>query len=359
MLTPSDRKEPDPTTISCRARVLRSGVPARATIVFGHEMPGSGLIAEAQSAALPNGLISKSRGERDHESSLDDPRLSGCWRCPGPRDPAGRRAEFQLELPLPSAGKLPRWRGFNLLEMFHHGNDGPFHEEDFELISELGFNFVRLPLDYRCWTDPADWTKIRDEVLDRLTQAVEFGQKHGVHVQLNFHRAPGYTVARPAEARSLWNDAKAQEVCARHWGHFARRFQGVSNTQVSFNLFNEPSNVDGHTYRTVVERMIRAIREQDRDRLIVCDGRDWGKTPPVELAGLGVAAATRGYEPFHLTHYRASWVQGSDRWPKPSYPLHDQGTTWDRQLLKKRAHRPLERAGELWRRRDGRRIRRL
>jgi endoglucanase len=242
-------------------------------------------------------------------------------------------AEPQAALPEASPPKLPRWRGFNLLEMFFAGDDGPFREQDFAAIAELGFNFVRLPLDYRCWTDPHDWTKLREDILKRLDQAVEFGRKHRIHVQLNFHRAPGYTVAQPPESKSLWKDAEAQAVCALHWGQFARRFQGVPDRQLSFNLFNEPANLEGDTYRKVVERMLNAIREHDPNRLVICDGRSWGNTPPVELAGLGVAAATRGYEPFHLTHYKASWVKGANKWPVPTYPLRERGRVWDRSRL--------------------------
>jgi endoglucanase len=70
--------------------------------------------------------------------------------------------------------------------------------------------------------------------------------------------------------------------------------------------------------------------------LIVCDGRDYGKTPPVELLGLKVATATRGYEPFRLTHYQASWVDGADRWPEPTYPLPSGNVTWDRATMRER-----------------------
>lgn len=103
--------------------------------------------------------------------------------------------------PEPSPAKLPRWRGFNLLEMFQVHQARRFREPDFAAMAELGFDFVRLPLDYRCWTDPRDWTKFREESLRWIDQAVAFGQKYGVHVQLNFHRAPGYTVARPPEPK--------------------------------------------------------------------------------------------------------------------------------------------------------------
>ena len=67
--------------------------------------------------------------------------------------------------------------------------------------------------------------------------------------------------------------------------------------------------------------MVEAIHKEDPNRLVVADGRDYGNKPPTELVGLGVASATRGYAPFHLTHYKANWVEGSDRWPKPTYPL--------------------------------------
>ena len=76
---------------------------------------------------------------------------------------------------------------------------------------------------------------------------------------------------------------------------FARRYRGIPSRELSFNLFNEPARVGPEAHRQVVERMVEAIREHDADRLIVCDGRDWGTTPPTELVGLGVAAATRGY----------------------------------------------------------------
>ncbi|MBT7098878.1 twin-arginine translocation signal domain-containing protein, partial [Candidatus Poribacteria bacterium] len=45
-----------------------------------------------------------------------------------------------------NASKLPRWRGFNLLEKFTHWENKPFVESDFLMMKEWGFDFVRLPL---------------------------------------------------------------------------------------------------------------------------------------------------------------------------------------------------------------------
>jgi endoglucanase len=225
-------------------------------------------------------------------------------------------------LPDATPKHLPRWRGFNLLDKFMVDQQKPFQERDFADIAELGFDFVRLPLDYRCWTAPDNLKSLKEPILKEIDQAVELGRKHGIHVQINFHRAPGFTVAKPAEARSLWTDPEIQGVCAHHWASFATRYQGVPNNLVSFNPLNEPDDkvkVDEH--RAVIERIAAAIRAKDPRRLIVCDGRAWATAPPTELIGLDVAASLHDYNPMPLTHYKASWVNWDESWPEPVWPL--------------------------------------
>jgi endoglucanase len=241
----------------------------------------------------------------------------------------------------PTAERLPRWRGFNLLEKFTAERNRPFVERDFAWMAEWGFDFARLPLSYRCWSDPADWRQLREPALKEIDQAVEFGRRYRVHVNLNFHRAPGYCVNPPAEPADLWTDDKALDACAVHWGHFAERYKGVPNDRLSFDLVNEPARVGEAAYVRVVRRLVAAIRERDPGRLIVADGLEYGRNPVHGLADLKVAQSTRGYDPFQLSHYRASWVQGSDRWPVPTWPYTEpSGQRWDRDTLKRRRIEP-------------------
>src|SRR6185436_12294998 len=114
---------------------------------------------------------------------------------------------------------------------------------------------------------PSDWLKLREGELKHIDQAVEFGRKHGVHVNLNFHRAPGYCVNPPKEPLDLWSDEKALDACAFHWAQFAKRYKGVPNSQVSFDLLNEPSDIAEATYGRVVKRLVEAIRAEDPQRL--------------------------------------------------------------------------------------------
>lgn len=219
-----------------------------------------------------------------------------------------------------SPESLPRWRGFNLLEKFNQGNNQPFREDDFRMIHELGFNFVRLPMDYRCWIVDGDWTKFDERVLGEIDQAVAYGEKWGVHVHLAFHRIPGYTVANPKEATSLWTDVETQRVAALHWRTFAKRYAGIPNERVSFNLMNEPAGVEPEAYLAVVRQLVDAIRAEDPNRLIVSDGLQWGGQPLTELKAMRVAQATRGYAPMEISHYQASWVNG-ERFALPTWPL--------------------------------------
>jgi endoglucanase len=94
------------------------------------------------------------------------------------------------ELKPASASRLPRWRGFNLLEKFTYNKSGnpAFRESDFALMQDWGFDFARLPMSYLCWTEPNDWLKLRESELKQIDQTVELGRKYGVHVNLNFHR---------------------------------------------------------------------------------------------------------------------------------------------------------------------------
>ena len=236
-------------------------------------------------------------------------------------------------LPEPTAAKLPRWKGFNLLEKFNAANDRPFLESDFALMAEWGFNFARLPLSYLCWSSPDHWLEMNQAALKEIDQAVEYGRQYGIHVNINLHRAPGYCVNPPAEPRSIWKDADALDACCTHWAMFAQRYKGISNRQVSFDLLNEPPVIEDALYLPVLKALTGAIRQVDPTRLIIADGSEYGRKPLNGFADLRVGGSTRGYDPFQLTHWKAEWAENSDTWPVPTWPYRDSTGRWDKERL--------------------------
>jgi len=227
-----------------------------------------------------------------------------------------------------------RWRGFNLLEKFNPNNNQPFRESDFAMISDWGFNFVRLPLSYWCWSEPGKWFQMDEQVLNQIDQAVDYGGKYGVHVNLNMHRIPGYCVNPPDEPSSLWEDDAALEGAVYQWKTFAERYKGISSNRLSFDLINEPANVSEKKYSKVIQSLVDAIRAADPERKIIIDGLRYGREPVPTVTDLNVGQSTRGYDPMRVSHYQASWINGSDQWPEPDWPLHlDNGEVWDKQRL--------------------------
>ena len=234
--------------------------------------------------------------------------------------PLARAADPWLPV---SASKLPRWRGFNLLEKFTLQGNRRYDAWDFDFVAAHGFNFVRFPMDYRIWTTEAG--DLREEALTEIDDGVAMAHARGIHVALCLHRAPGYCINPPNEPLDLWGDGPdsdhARQLFAAQWRMFAKRYKGIPSSKLSFNLVNEPPTVTGAQYVRVATAAVEAIRQEDPDRLVFADGRGGGHDPTPELAPLKIAQGARGYQPFQLSHYRAGWVAGSDAWPEPTWPL--------------------------------------
>lgn len=236
---------------------------------------------------------------------------------------------------------LPRWRGFNLLEKLESSESGPYREQDFDLAAEWGFDFMRLPVDYRAWTvAPGEY---REDMLREIDEAVAWGRARGIHVSLSLHRAPGYCVNPPAEPLDLWADGatgpEARRQFAEQWAMLAVRYRGVASADLSFDLLNEPGAIAVAPYVRAVALAVDAIRAVDDGRLVIADGLRWGTEPVAELVPLGVAQSTRGYTPMRISHHRAPWIPGSDSWPAPTWPLAADGG-WDRDRLRRETIAP-------------------
>ena len=254
------------------------------------------------------------------------------------------------DLPAASSRHIPRYRGFNLQWERRPGDTThpAYEESDFAMMQEWGFNFARLPLSYWIWGKPTDWSYIDDEPLTQIDRAIDLGKQHGVHINLNFHRIPGYCInGRELEPADLFTDhaparARALKAACYHWAHFARRYKGVPTSQLSFDLINEPPKMRSYEgcfedrYVEVVRALVAAIRAEDPDRLIFADGINIGQNPVLELASLNLVQSTRGYQPKSISHYGATWVplDEYETMKPPTWPLtDDKGHVWDRARL--------------------------
>ncbi len=227
------------------------------------------------------------------------------------------------------APDVDSWHGANLLGMFNTAPKKPdprvtnrFTEDRFRWLASWGFNFARLPMDYRFFLQTNDWTQLKADGFARVDEAVAWGRKYGVHVQLCLHRAPGFTIASWApEATHLQTEREPQEAFMRIWSEFARRYRGIPNAALSFNLLNEPARFSEEQFIDVFGRTIQAIRAQDPGRFVMLDGNNVASTPvPHFYEDPLTGQAFRGYTPHAISHYGAWYIKDQPA-TEPTWPL--------------------------------------
>jgi endoglucanase len=242
--------------------------------------------------------------------------------------------------------KLPKWKGFNLLDFFSPDpkqSRKSTTEDELRWMAGWGFDFVRIPIAYPYYLDidrsrnitPDEVYKISNEAVDRIDKLVTLAHKYNLHVSLNLHRAPGYCVnAGFYEPYNLWKDQAALDAFCFHWNMWAKRYKNISSKRISFDLVNEPSmredmndqhskrsSVPGDVYRKVASAALEAIRRENKEHLVIADGNDVGSSVIPEITDLDIAQSCRGYYPGIISHYKAPWAfKDVDNLPEPKWP---------------------------------------
>lgn len=164
-------------------------------------------------------------------------------------------------------------------------------ERDIDEIARLGFNTLRLPLNYRRFESdgrPMEWDEAAFEPIDRL---LSWCAARGLAVLLDLHAAPGgQNTTPPADNPTgyprLWSDRHCQDRVVAFWETMATRYR-KHPALLGYNLLNEPQ-VNQHdelegaeqaaSMNTLYARCLTAIRAIDPDGWIVI-------SPPVRTSG--------------------------------------------------------------------------
>ena len=252
---------------------------------------------------------------------------------------------------------MMKYYGFNFQWMCSWSPDqrpASADEKALDFLAHFGFNFVRIPVDYRYWTRDFDYFHPDESVFHCIDSYLHACRSRGIHMSLNFHRAPGYcTNHNHLELHNLWLHDIAQQAFVYLWETFAQRYKNVPSQFLSFDLINEPPSPGEHgmtrqNHTTLIRRTVSAILAIDPQREIIINGLGGGYLAMPELADLGVTHSGRGYHPMPISHHRADWWAGHIHAPEPKYPgLKWQRQKWDRARLKNsyRAWRDVERDG--------------
>ncbi|WP_090336546.1 glycoside hydrolase family 5 protein [Dyadobacter koreensis] len=257
--------------------------------------------------------------------------------------------------------KLPKWKGFNLLDFFSPDPSSArkkTDEDQIKWMSDWGFDFIRLPMAYPAYIQfdrsrnitPQEVYQIDEKAVERIENLVSIAHKYKMHVSLNLHRAPGYCVnAGFNEPYILWRDQEALDAFCFHWNMWAKKYKNSSTDLISFDLLNEPSlredmndqlskrsSVPGAVYRKVALAAFEAIRKENPKHLVIADGNDVGSSVIPEITDLDIGQSCRGYHPGIISHYKAPWAnKDPENLPLPKWPGQVGNQYLGREMLEK------------------------
>ncbi|HEY9775259.1 MAG TPA: glycoside hydrolase family 5 protein [Planktothrix sp.] len=173
-------------------------------------------------------------------------------------------------------GRLQSLVGVAPAQRFRHSiYENYVTEPDIRRISELGFNVVRVPINYRLLENDANPYVYENESWQDLDNLINLCEKHHVYVVIDLHAAAGgqsrLFTADPNPKRFLWRDEENKKRTVALWAAIAGRYKNRTIV-AGYDLLNEPNPVRAADAVDLYRDIIKAIREVDKNHMLIVEG---------------------------------------------------------------------------------------
>lgn len=189
-----------------------------------------------------------------------------------------------------------------------------FIEEDVQQIRDWGFDHFRLPFDYMLVQN--DDGEAIPEGIELLRRNILLGQKYGLNVILDLHKACGYdfNFAGDSSRNSLFSSEELKQKFLSLWELIAGEFRSYTN--VAFELLNEVVETENaDSWNALIARAVAVIRKTAPKTPIIYGGIRWNSADTLKLLAPPVSDniiyTFHFYEPLFFTHQKAHWVKNS------------------------------------------------
>jgi len=157
--------------------------------------------------------------------------------------------------------------------------------DDIRFIADCGANTIRLPFNYRLFTEE-DYMGLSggQDGFKRIDDVVSWCRECGLYLILDMHDAPGGQTGDNIDDGYgypwLFESPRSQDLFCDIWKRIAERYAGEP-VILGYELMNEPiaTYFDAEYFNPKLEplykRAVAAIREVDRNHVILLGGPQW------------------------------------------------------------------------------------
>lgn len=182
-------------------------------------------------------------------------------------------------------------------------------EDDFKQIAALGFDHVRIPVDYNVIQNEDG--SMKEDGLKRIDNALALCDQYGLKTVLDLHKTPGFSFDEGEHEAGFFEDAGYQERFYAIWETFAARY-GNRADRVVFELLNEVTEAAYlPAWKRISRECVRRIRIHAPETVVLLGSYNWNsaRTVPELDAPYDdhVLYNFHFYEPLTFTHQGAYW----------------------------------------------------
>ena len=187
-------------------------------------------------------------------------------------------------------------------------------EDDFARLKELGFDFVRIPIDeVQFWDEEGNKLP---EAWDLLKNALDWSRKYDLRAIVDLHiiRSHYFNAVNEDDkaANTLFTSDEAQEGLINLWRQLSEFLKDRSNDWVAYEFMNEPVAPKHEQWNQLVAKVHKALRELEPQRTLVIGSNMWQghetmKYLKVPEGDKNIILSFHYYNPMLLTHYGAWW----------------------------------------------------